>query len=394
MIVRILKVIVPFLLVIAGAYGAWRMIESRPEVETQVREQVIPLVRVVNVKKEDIRLSVTSQGTVSPKVVTDLVPEVAGKVTYVSPSLVAGGFFESDEVLLKIDPHDYELALIRSESEVAQTKLRLEQERAEAAVAKKEWEELGRGEEASPLVLRIPQVAQAEAALAGAEAALSQARRNLERTEIRAPFAGRVRQENVDIGQFVGRGQAVAQLYSVDVAEVRLPLPDEELAYVRIPLSYRGDDEDSYQGPLVRLKARFAGKQYIWQGTIVRTDGEIDRSTRMLYAVAEVRDPYGHGKDPGRPPLAVGMFVEAEILGNWLRGAIVLPRAAIRGTDQVYVVDQEGKLRFRTVDVLKSERERVIIQGGLEEGEMVCISPLETVVEGMRVRFAGEEVPS
>ena len=394
MIVKILKVIVPFLLVIAGAYGAWRMIESRPEVETQVREQVVPLVRTMNVEKEDIRLSVTTQGTVTPKVVTDLVPEVAGKVTYVSPSLVVGGFFEKDEILIRVDPYDYELAVTRAEAEVARTTLRLEQERAEAAVAVKEWEELGKGEEASPLVLRIPQVAEAEAALAGAEAALRQARRDLERTEIRAPFVGRVRQKNVDIGQYIGRGQSIAQLYSVDVAEVRLPLPDEELAYVRIPLTYRGDDETSYAGPPVLLKARFAGKEHVWEGRIVRTDGEIDRSTRMLYAVAEVLDPYGHGQVPGRPPLAVGMFVEAEILGNWLKGAVVLPRAAIRGTDQVYVIDSEGKLRFRTVDVFKNERERVIVQGGLEEGEAVCISPMETVVEGMRVRVATEEVSS
>ncbi len=394
MIVRILKVIVPFLLVVAGAYGAWRMIESRPEIETQVREQVVPLVRTMNVKKEDIRLSVLSQGTVSPKVVTDLIPEVAGKVTYVSPSLVVGGFFEKGTVLLRIDPHDYELALIRAEAEVAQMTLRLEQERAEAAVAAEEWKELGKGEEASPLVLRIPQVAQAEAALAGAEAALRQANRDLERTEIGAPFVGRVRQENVDIGQYVGRGQAVAQLYSIDVAEVRLPLPDKDLAFVRVPLSYRGDEETSLDGPKVLLRAQFAGREHVWKGKIVRTEGEIDRSTRMIYVVAEVLDPYGRGKDPGRPPLAVGMFVEAEILGNWLKGAVVLPRAAIRGTDQVYIVDAEGRLRFRTVDVFKNERERVVVQGGLEEGEAVCISPMETVVEGMKVRVADEEVSS
>lgn len=394
MIVRILKVVVPFILLAVGAYGAWKMIESRPEVETQVREQVVPLVRAMAVTKENIRLSVESQGTVSPKTVSDLVPEVAGKVTYVSPSLAAGGFFEKNELLLKIDPQDYKLALIRSEAEVAQARLRLEQERAEAAVALKEWQELGKGEEATPLVLRKPQVAQAEAALEAARAALEQAKRDLEKTEIQAPFAGRVRQENVDIGQYVSRGVAVAQLYGVDVAEVQLPLPDEELAYVRIPLSYRGDQDSSVRGPEVLLKARFAGKEHVWKGRIVRTAGEIDQNTRMLYAVAEVSDPYGHGKDPGRPPLAVGMFVEAEILGDWIRGAVVLPRAAIRGRDTVYVVDLEDRLRFRSVEVFKWERERVILVSGLEPGELVCVSPIETVVDGMKVRVTSEEVSS
>ena len=393
MIVKILKFIVPFILLGAGAYAAWRMIESRPEVETEVREHVAPLVRVVPVEKENIRLSVISQGTVTPKTVSDLVPEVSGRVVFVSPSLVAGGFFEEGEILLSIEPEDFRLAVVRSEAEVAQARLRLEQERAEAEVAAKEWEELGKGEEATPLVLRVPQVAQAEAALEAAKAVLEQSKRDLARTEIRASFDGRVRQENVDIGQFVSRGAPVAQLYSVGVAEVRLPLPDEELAFVRIPLSYRGD-ERSVRGPEVLLRARFAGKDHVWKGRIVRTGGEIDQATRMLYAVAEVTDPYGHGADPNRPPLAVGMFVEAEILGKSFKDAVVLPRAAIRNSDTVYVISPEGQLQIRPVDILKRERERVVIQGGLETGELVCVSAMETVVEGMKVRVADEEVPS
>jgi RND family efflux transporter MFP subunit len=389
-IIRILKIIVPLMFLVAGAYGAWKMIDARPEVETKAPEQVVPLVRAIPVVKESIRLSVFSQGTVTPKVVSDLIPEVSGKAIYVSPSVVDGGFFEKDEVLLRIDPHDYELALIRSEAEVAQATLRLEQERAEAAVAAKEWQELGRDEEASPLVLRKPQVAQAEAALAAAQANLQQARRDLDRTEIRAPYAGRVRQENVDIGQYLSRGVSVAQIYSVDVAEVRLPLPDEELAYVKIPLSYRGE-ASARKGPAVLLRAQFAGEEHLWRGRVVRTEGEIDRNTRMLYVVAEVEDPYGHGKDPSRPPLSVGMFVEAEVLGNQLSNAVVLPRGAIRGSDTVYVIDSEGRLRFRTVEVFKRERERVIVRGGLEPGELVCVSPIETVVDGMRVRLASQE---
>jgi multidrug efflux pump subunit AcrA (membrane-fusion protein) len=179
----------------------------------------------------------------------------------------------------------------------------------------------------------------------------------------------------------------------VDVAEVRLPIPNEELAFVRIPLSYRGDSSN-VRGPEVHLKAQFAGNEYVWKGRIVRTGGEIDQSTRMLYAVAEVRDPYGHGKDPSRPPLAVGLFVEAEIMGNWLKDAVVLPRAAIRGTDTVYIVDSDQRLRFRTVDVFRRERESIVVEAGLESGELVCISPMETVVDGMRVRLSSEETAS
>jgi RND family efflux transporter MFP subunit len=391
--IQILKTIVPFLLLAAGAYGAWKLIESRPEVQTEVAAPIVPLVRVVTAENEDVQLRVVSQGTVKARVVSELVPEVAGRIVYVSPSLVAGGFFEKDEVLLRIESHDYELALIRYQAEVAQTRLRLEQERAEAEVALKEWEELGKGEEAAPLVLRKPQIAQAEAALEAAQATLDQARRDLERTEIRAPYTGRVRQENVDIGQYVGRGQSVAQLYSVDVAEVRVPLPDEELAFVKIPLSYR-DSAAARKGPRVLLKARFAGKEHTWQGRVVRTEGEIDPTSRMLYAIVEVEDPYGYGPDPNRPPLAVGMFVEAEILGNWAKDVIVLPRSAVHGQNTVYVIDEEERLRIRSVEILKRDRDSVIVRAGVEPGELICLSPMETVVDGMPVRTTAEEAAS
>jgi RND family efflux transporter MFP subunit len=387
-IVRIFKIIIPFLLVFAGAYGAWKIIETRPEVKTQVVEKVIPTVRVIDAVPENVRLSIRSQGTVVPRSVTDLVPEVAGKVTYVSPSLVSGGFFIKGEVLLKIEPIDFELALVRAESEVAQAKLRLEQEKAEAEVAASEWAELGGGEEASPLVLRIPQVAQAEAALAAAEANLRQARRNLEKTILSAPFDGRVQEENVDIGQYVSPGVRVARLYSVAVAEVRLPLPSDDLAYVNLPLNYQVIELDKFKGPVVILSTVWAGKKYEWRGRIVRTDGQIDTSTRMLYAIAEVKDPYHQSSDPNHPPLTVGMFVEAEILGNRIDNAFVLPRAAIREEDTVYVIDDENQLHFRKVDIFKREKERVIVRGGIENGESICISPLETVVEGMQVKIS------
>lgn len=391
-IVRILKIIMPVLLLGAGVYGAWKMYENRPVVVTESAEKVAPTVRAVRVHPERIRLSIQSQGTVTARTVTDLIPEISGKALFVSPSLAAGGFFEEGEVLLRIDPHDYELALIRARAEVAQAELRLEQERAEAAVAAEEWDRIGDGSTASPLVLREPQVAQATAALQAARATLEQARRDLERTEIKAPFLGRVRRESVDAGQYVSRGASLAQLYSIDVAEVRLPLPDEELAYVDIPLSYRTDADLNVEGPEVLLRADWAGAEYVWKGRIVRTEGEIDSSTRMLYAVAQVKDPYARGDDPNRPPLAVGMFVRAEIRGNLLSGAIALPRAAVRGSDTVYVVGRDGRLHFRRVKIFKRERDRVIIRSGLEKGETICVSPMETVVDGMEVQVIMEEV--
>ncbi len=387
-----MKIVTPVLLLAAGAYGAWWMIESRPDVETRPPARVVPMVRVMPVRMENRQLRVISQGTVVPRTESDLVAEVAGRVTFVSPALAAGGFFEDGELLLTIDRADYELALSRAEAEIAQALLRLEQEKAEAEVARREWEQLGSLADAPPLVLRRPQLIQVETSLGAAQAAFEQARRDLERTEVRAPYAGRVRQKSVDVGQYVARGARLARIYAVDVAEIRLPLPDRELAFIDLALSHRGGAVE-WTGPEVLVRTEFAGRLHAWRGRIARTEGEIDPQTRMVYVVAQVSDPYGPGADSSRPPLAVGMFVEAEILGRWVNRVVVLPRTAVRDSGQVYVVDSEGTLRFREVEVLRWESEQVIVSSGLREGEMVCLSPLETAVDGMAVEVAGEETP-
>ena len=392
MIKTLLKFILPLLVLVLGIFAVNKMIAMRPVVETREPQLPAPLVRVIEVQPQNFRFTVRAQGNVVPRTETTVVPEVSGRVVYVYPSLAVGGFFEAGTTLLKIDPRDYELALAGARAEVARAQVTLEIEKAQAEVALKEWKSLGQGE-ASPLLRREPQLAQARAVLDSARASLEQMRRNLEKTEIKAPFAGRVRQKNVDIGQFVTVGAPVATIYSVDFAEVRLPLPDEELAYLNLPLSYRGD-QDERKGPGVVLRATFGGKEYSWRGRIVRTEGTIDPQTRMLHAVAQVENPYGRGGNPGRPPLAVGMFVEAEIKGKLSRNVFVLPRSALRGKDQVMIVDSEQRLRFRPISVLGADREQMVVDSGLESGELVSLASLDTVVDGMKVRVLDErEIP-
>jgi RND family efflux transporter MFP subunit len=305
----------------------------------------------------------------------------------VSPAFAEGAFFEKEQVLLEVDPHDYRQAVVRARGEVARTKLALAREEAEAEVAREEWEDLGAGEAATALTLREPQLEDARAAVASAEANLTTAQRNLERTRIRAPYAGRLRRKNVDVGQFVTVGSPVATIYAVDYAETRLPLPDDELAYLDLPLHYRGETKRQ-KGPRVTLEADFAGKTYEWTGEIVRTEGEIDPGSRMVHAVAQVKNPYGRGDDPDRPPLAVGLYVEAEIQGVTARDVAVLPRSALRGRSQVLVITPDDRLEFRNVDLLRTTREEIYVRDGLREGERVCLSPLEAVTDGMKVRTA------
>ena len=382
-LLRLLKVFLPLAVLAVAGFTALTIVRNRPEVETQPQRIEPPGVRIHVVELEDVRLSVTSQATVRPRTETQLVPEISGRVTSVAPSFAEGGFFDAGDVLVTIDPFDYEQAVVSARSQLAQSRLRLAQEEAEAEVARREWQELGLGDPRE-LTLREPQLDDARAAVAAADANLLRAQRDLERAEITAPYAGRVRYKNVDVGQFVTVGNAVATIYAVDVAEIRLPLPDDQLAYLDLPLSFRGTR--NRPGPRVTVRTTFAGATYTWDGRVVRTESEIDPVSRMVHVVAEVRDPYMPGADPNRPPLAVGMYVEAEIEGREFDQVVVLPRAAVRGQVQVLVIDADNRVRFRDVEILRSTIESVFVSGGLAQGERVVVSTIDSPTEGMLVQ--------
>ena len=383
-----LKLILPSAIILGALLVTVVMIISRPVVETRPAEISPTLVRVMSVEPQDLQLTVYSQGSVMPRTQSSLASEVSGRVVYVSPAFAAGGFFERGDILLRLDARDAELAVTRAESEVARARMALTIEEEEGRVAEAEWAQLGQGRP-SALVSRQPQLAEARAAQASAEANLQQAELNRSRTEIRAPFAGRVRNKNVDIGQYVNPGAGLATVYSVDFAEVRLPIPDDQMAYLDAPLHFRGERSSS-KGPDVTLESTFAGKQFQWPGTLVRLEGEIDAQSRMVNAVAQVRNPYGRGEDPDRPPLSVGLYVNASITGHMLEGVIVVPRSVMRGKDELLVVDDQDRLRFRKVDILRLEPNRAIVNGGLDAGERVCLSAMDAPVDGMQVEVLKE----
>lgn len=379
----VLKVVAPVLLLAVAGAAAMALAGMAADPPIRRPEAPAPLVRVQIVAPADRGLVVTSQGTVGPRTQSRIVPEVSGRVSRLAPDFVAGGFFEAGATLLSLDPYDYEQAVVRARAEVAAARLRLAQEEAEAEVARQEWAELGEGE-APPLTLRVPQLENARAAVAAADAALERAQRDLQRTEIRAPYAGRVREKSVDVGQHVSPGTVLGIVYAIDSVEIRLPLPDAELAFLDLPLSYRG--ESGRGGPPVTLYADFAGQRFAWTGRIVRSEGVIDPTTRMVHVVAEVRDPYGRGPEPGRPPLAVGMYVRAEIEGIVAENVVVLPRSAVRDDGTVAIADADDRLRFREVTVLRTSRDEAVVQGGLSAGDRVILSALDAPVEGMPLR--------
>lgn len=374
------NVVIPLLILASGVGFAALLILTGPEVEPRAPNVITPLVRVLNVVPEKIQLRVLTHGTVVPRTESELVPEVSGPVIWMSPAMVSGGFFAEGQALLRIDPLDYEVALEEARAGLARAESELSAARKEHVrqldLARQQVSSDARRDDA------VNRFGVAEASLREAQARLRRAKRNLERTEIVAPYAGRVRSERIDVGQFVNRGTSVATIYAVDFAEVRLPVPDEELAYLDLPLVYR--DEETAKAAQVILRARFAGSEHTWRGEIARTEGELDPKTRMVYVVARVADPYAQTE--GRPPLAVGLFVEAEILGPQADNVVVLPRSALRGDGRVLLVDSEQRLRFRDVEVFRAARDEIYVSGGLAIGERVCISPLESAIEGMAVR--------
>jgi RND family efflux transporter MFP subunit len=402
------KLLVPIGILGASVLLAALLVALRNPPEERSSEPTPPLIRTVLAEPSDHRFRVRTQGTVMPRTESDLVPQVSGVVVWMSPDLVAGGFFEAGEPLLRIDRADYEVALESARANAA----RAESEFARARKERDRQKRLADRSVASEQAIDDAENAfrVAEASLRERRALLEQAERELVRTELGAPYAGRVRQKSVDVGQFVSRGTAVAKLYAVDYAEVRLPLPDRELAYLDLELARRAEHgagdpelspaadsdpepEPAPPGPAVTLHAEFAGGLHAWSGRIVRTEGEIDPRSRMVQVVARVEDPYGNAAADDRPPLAVGLFVEAVIEGRVAEDAFVLPRSALRRgsdgvADQVLVVDDESRLRFREVEVLRTEHEHVVVGAGLEAGDRVCVSPLRAVTDGMRVRVS------
>jgi len=382
------KILLPVIILAAGFGVAALLLVTGPSIEPQPGEAVAPLVRTVEVRPQTLRLSTHTNGIVVPRTESELVPEVDGRVTEVSPSLVSGGFFAAGDTLLRIDTLDYKVAL--DQARAGLTRAESDLDNAERTL-KRQQDLVRRGAASdSQRDDALNRVRIADATLREARARLSRAQRDLTRTRIIAPYDGRVRSERVDVGQFVRRGTAVGTIYAVDFAEVRLPVQDEELAYLDLPLGQDSAGAEQTGAP-VKLRARFAGDEHTWEGQVVRTEGELDPGTRMVNVVAQVAQPYA--TNGARPPLSVGLFVDAEIMGATLAELVRLPRSAMRGDSRVLVVGQDMRMYFREVQVVRRDQDDVYINAGLSAGELVCVSPLQSTTDGMRVRLYAQAGP-
>jgi RND family efflux transporter MFP subunit len=374
----------PALVIVAAITGNIVMGLFKPTPDE--KEDVVKATPVVVAEavSENIRLTLNTQGEALPLREIKLAPQVSGKIMDVSPKFIEGGAFEKDDVLLRIDPAEYSLRIVQAKSSVAQARSRYISEEVESRIARKDWEELGKGE-GSALALREPQMAEAAALLASAEATLHEAELQLARTTIRAPFKGRISSKSVDIGDYVTPGVNLGDIFSTNTMQIALPLTDAELGQLGLQVGFHETTDNP--GRNVAFTAVVAGEPHTWRGRIVRTNSRYDRETRVLFAYAEVDDPYGAGADDG-VPLAAGLFVNAEIEGRAIESAVIVPRTALHGKDEVFIAREDNTLEIRRVVVASSDRTRAVLIGGVRPGEKVITSPVRGAADGMVIAVA------
>ncbi|MGS0680205.1 efflux RND transporter periplasmic adaptor subunit [Shewanella sp. 125m-7] len=380
----ILRRMTPLFILFAFVVAAQLLISTKEAPEQKATEVPVPIVDVTEVQVQTVSLNLPSYGVVSPKYKTLLVTEVQGRMQSISNNFVAGGVVKKGDELAVIEPSDYEADLMQAQASLAQAKAALEEERAKGQVAKNDWQGYDGGIPPE-LGLRLPQLKQEQANVKFQQAALARAQRNLERTVIRAPFDGIIKARNVDLGQYVTLGTNLGELYDTRIAEVRLPLSNSDLAYLE---SVDNPDTD------VTLSADLAGKTITWQGQIVRSEGVIDAENRMVYLVAEVKDPYLRGeRNEGQLPLKYGTFVTAIIKGRTVEGIVKLPRHLVRD-NQVTIVNSDNSIELREVNVVKSDLENVYIKDSLTSGERISLTNLTNPEDGQMVKVIGEEANS
>jgi len=389
---RSVKIVAPLAILFVTIAGAILIARSGEEPAREEPTQAALLVDVVQPEIKQGSFTVRAQGTVSPRVQTSLVSEVSGKVISMSEDFVAGGVFAENQVLARIDPSDYETALLAAQAELSAARATLTDEQARSDAAREDFRRLyGDTREPTDLLLRLPQVARARAAVQAQEAAVERARRNLERTRITLPFDGMIRNRSANLGQYVTTATELGTAFSTDRAEVRLPMSENDLAFLDLPLTESGSNIDRP----VTLIGSVAGQPARWDARLVRTEGVVDSNTRLTYLVVEISDPYGLEANAESPTLPMGTFVEARIPGRDASGLVLLPAEALHDGNRVYLAGEDDKLEIREVEIVRSTPREVYVSGPVDAEDRVIITAIPAPVPGLKlnVREAGGAEP-
>jgi len=397
------KIFFPIFLFAAMFGIAWYLVQLRPEPKAKNIVKKIPFVEVVVVNKQSLRSSIRTYGTARPRTQTTLIAEVAGIIEQVAPfpnevnpsknqkgvqaSFRAGGFFRKGDLLLKIEDVDLRASVAEAKANLSRVQLQLVQEQELAKQAKIEWGERD-WNKAPELVKRIPQILKAEAEAEAAQAKLGQARHNLARAQVKAPFEGRILQTMADVGQRVGGGtsSALAEVFALNSAEIDLSLSRAEMRFLGFSDGSASQEVDEIEAEVLDTSGKVA-----YKGILERSGGVVDQKTRLNKLVARVdncfSNPFRESSEPEPEPLRVGQFVNLRLLGTKVQ-AFVVPDSAFRSQDTVLVVDSENELRSRKVTTLHLDGKDVWVTRGLKNGDRVCVTPVEIIAEGMKVRIA------
>jgi RND family efflux transporter MFP subunit len=369
----------PVAVIVGGAALFAVMMATAPKPEEKNAAPHPPAVQFAVAHARPTTIAINVQGEARPRFEATLAAQVAGRIVWVSPKFAEGGAFGEGETLARVDGADYQLAVVRARSQVAQAQEGLAREEAESELARQDWQALGRGEP-PPLAVREPQLAQARAALAAAQASLRSAELDLARTNIRAPFTGRLRERRANVGDYVGPGSPVAVMFGTETMEIRVPLTDTDLSSLRVPLGFTASA--SNPGPTAHVTNILGGRIMTWEGRLVRTEASIDPRTRLVYGTVEVRDPFAARQSS---PLAPGMFVSARIEGSGRETLVAAPRSALKRNEFVYVVTAENTIDVREVRPAQTTADEVLFREGVADGERVVVSVLTSPREGMAV---------
>ncbi|MFC1688612.1 efflux RND transporter periplasmic adaptor subunit [Pseudomonadota bacterium] len=342
------------------------------------------------IQLQDYRIELESYGSVQPRTQTTLTAQVSGQIVFVNPNIRDGGFFDKGDVLVSIDPRDYRANVQIAQAGLMDARQTLADASARSEQAREDWEMLGNKGTPPDLVLRLPQLEAAKAGVLSAEATLQKANLELERTNIVAPFAGRVLQQVADIGQVVSPSSDVAVIYATDYVEVRLPIRNRDLEFVDLPVMYRDIVINETAIP-AQIISDLVGRA-VWDARLVRTEGAIDQTARQLHVVAQIDDPFAR-RDDDRPQLKIGQYVTARLAGHTLRDVLVIPNAAIYQGSYVYIVEDDI-LQRRDVEIAWQNDRDAIIRSGLEDGEILVTTPLGQVTSGVRVSMVQDESPA
>lgn len=385
---RLGKLLLPLAILLVAAVIITVVRSNPPSVKRSgPPKQADVMVEVQAVQASTFSVEVASFGVVKPRTQSVLVAQVGGQISSVSDNLRDGGFFEKGETLLQVDDRDYQIDVTIAHAGLVSAQQALTEEQARSKQALDDWRRSGNRSSPSDFVLRKPQLAAQQASVSSAQAALDKAKLALSRTQIVAPYAGRVLSKKVDVGQVISSNAQLAEIYAIDTVEIRLPINNQDLAFLELPEQYR-DGAGSTKHRKVVFHSDLIGEQQ-WQGQLLRTEGAINESAQQLYVVAEIADPYSV-ELKGQYPIKIGQYLRANIRGKTLNDVIVIPSRAIYQGSYVYIVDAQQRLLRKDVEIAWQGPEQALIGSGLSAGQQLVVSPLGQVSSGTKVRWQGQ----